>query len=94
MENWLLWTVFGAVIFGCWRSTSAIFHKKAHEVSVREALLWTSVWIAVGLAFCVAIVFVVVPSAMSGEERPSARVPDLLPDGVRALRRQTSSSSC
>jgi tellurite resistance protein TerC len=28
-----------------------VFHRKAHVVSVREALKWTAVWIALGLSF-------------------------------------------
>ena len=28
-----------------------VFHRKAHVVSVREALGWSAVWIALGLAF-------------------------------------------
>lgn len=30
-----------------------VFHRKAHVVSVREALAWSAVWIALGLAFSV-----------------------------------------
>jgi tellurite resistance protein TerC len=27
-----------------------VFHRRAHTVSVREALVWTLVWIAISLA--------------------------------------------
>jgi len=28
-----------------------VFHRKSHEVSVREALIWTAVWITLAMAF-------------------------------------------
>ncbi len=32
-----------------------VFHRKAHAVSVREALIWSAVWIGLSLAFCAVI---------------------------------------
>jgi tellurite resistance protein TerC len=71
MENGALWTVFGAVTFGMLALDLGVFHKKAHEVSVKEALAWTGVWIAIGLAFCAAIAIVVDPKHADAEARPS-----------------------
>ena len=34
-----------------------VFHRKAHVVSVREALAWSGVWLAMGLAFSVVVYF-------------------------------------
>jgi len=34
-----------------------VFHRKAHVVSVTEALAWSAVWIALGLAFAVFVYF-------------------------------------
>ena len=34
-----------------------VFHRKAHAVSMREALGWSAVWIALGLAFSVFVYF-------------------------------------
>lgn len=34
-----------------------IFHRKSHEVNVREALAWSAVWVALGLAFSVFVYF-------------------------------------
>lgn len=34
-----------------------VFHRKSHEVSVREALGWSAVWIAMGLAFSVFVYY-------------------------------------
>lgn len=34
-----------------------VFHRKAHAVSVREALKWSAVWIALGLSFSVFVYY-------------------------------------
>lgn len=34
-----------------------VFHRKAHAVSMREALIWSAVWISLGLLFSVFIYF-------------------------------------
>ncbi len=34
-----------------------VFHRKAHVVSVREALAWSGVWLAMGLVFSVVVYF-------------------------------------
>jgi tellurite resistance protein TerC len=34
-----------------------VFHRKAHAVSVKEAIAWSSVWVAMGLAFAVFVYF-------------------------------------
>jgi tellurite resistance protein TerC len=34
-----------------------VFHRKAHVVSVREALAWSGVWLTMGLAFSVVVYF-------------------------------------
>src|SRR5512139_2338925 len=34
-----------------------VFHRKAHVVSVREALGWSTLWISLGLAFTVFVYF-------------------------------------
>jgi len=51
MPAWLLWTLFGAVVGGMLALDLGLFHRKAHTVSVREALGWTAVWISLGLGF-------------------------------------------
>ena len=32
-----------------------VFHRKAHVVQVKEALVWSAVWITLGLAFVVLV---------------------------------------
>ena len=50
IETWM-WAAFTALILGLLALDLFIFHKDAHVVSVREATIWSVVWIALGLAF-------------------------------------------
>ena len=45
---WLGFTLFVLVMLAL---DLGVFHKKAHEVSVREALIWTGVWVSLALVF-------------------------------------------
>jgi tellurite resistance protein TerC len=47
----LIWIVFLTFIFALLAIDLGVFHRRAHVVSVREALTWTIVWVAVALAF-------------------------------------------
>jgi tellurite resistance protein TerC len=51
MVNILSWAVFGAVVLVMLALDLGIFHRKAHEVRMKEALIWSVVWIAVALFF-------------------------------------------
>lgn len=46
-----LWTVFGGVVFGLLALDLFMFHGKKGALRTREALLWTTVWIAAALLF-------------------------------------------
>jgi len=50
-EHWGLWSVFAAVILGVMALDLGVFHRKEHEVGVKEALSWTGVWVLLGLGF-------------------------------------------
>lgn len=45
------WLVFHAVVLGILALDLGVFHRKAHVVSVREALTWTAVWITAAAVF-------------------------------------------
>jgi len=45
------WVLFGCVIVGLLALDLLVFHRRAHVVTVREAAVWTAVWVSVGLAF-------------------------------------------
>jgi tellurite resistance protein TerC len=52
-----LWSGFIALIVIALALDLGVFHRKAHVVSVREALIWTCVWVVLSLAFSVAVYF-------------------------------------
>ena len=47
----LHWIVFTLIVLGMLAIDLGVFHRKAHAVSVREALGWSVVWIALALLF-------------------------------------------
>ncbi len=47
----LLWGAFAVFIVGMLALDLFVFHRDAHEVSVREAAVFSAVWIGLGLAF-------------------------------------------
>ncbi|MFA7332038.1 MAG: TerC/Alx family metal homeostasis membrane protein [Candidatus Delongbacteria bacterium] len=52
-----IWLGFIAFVLAMLALDLGVFHRKAHEVSVREALGWTAVWVALGLLFTVFVYF-------------------------------------
>ncbi|MBV9497261.1 MAG: TerC family protein [Acidobacteria bacterium] len=55
IANPTLWTVFGIFVVGMLALDLGVFHRKAHEVRAKEALIWTGVWIGLSLLFNAAI---------------------------------------
>ena len=47
----LLWTLFIVFILGMLVLDLGVFNRKAHVVSIKEAIIWTVVWISLSLAF-------------------------------------------
>ena len=45
------WAIFAGVISLLLGLDLGVFHKQSHEVSVKEAVAWSVVWVAVALAF-------------------------------------------
>ena len=52
MIVWLVFLLFIGILLAL---DLGVFHRKAHIVSVREALGWTVVWITVALLFSAAV---------------------------------------
>jgi len=50
-HNFLLWIIFGALVIGLLLLDLSVFHRKVHEVKMREALLWSCGWISLALLF-------------------------------------------
>lgn len=46
-----LWVGFNAFILAMLALDLGVFHRKSHEVSLREATIWSAVWVALALAF-------------------------------------------
>ena len=50
-ESTILWGGFNLFVLGMLALDLGIFHRRAHVVKVREALIWTAVWITLSMAF-------------------------------------------
>lgn len=53
----LWWVLFNLFLLGMLALDLGVFHRRAHEVRVREALIWTGVWFAVAMTFSVGVYF-------------------------------------
>lgn len=49
------WLVFAAIIVSLLYLDLGVLHRHAHEVKVKEALIWSGVWILIAIAFNVGI---------------------------------------
>lgn len=52
-----LWAGFLGAVMGFLALDLGVFHRKAHEVRMREALVWTGVWITASLLFSGLLLF-------------------------------------
>jgi tellurite resistance protein TerC len=50
-EEIILWGSFSLFVIGMVALDLGVFHRKSHSVSVKEALTWTAVWIAIAMLF-------------------------------------------
>lgn len=53
----LLWIIFNILVFGMLALDLRVFHRKAHVIKIKEALLWSGVWIALALLFNLGVYF-------------------------------------
>lgn len=49
-STWL-WIGFNAFVLFMLALDLGVFHKKSHEVSIKESLTWTAVWVALAMVF-------------------------------------------
>jgi len=56
-DYWIFYLLFTSFILLLLFLDLGVFHKNAHEVSAKEASLWTVFWIAISLAFNVALYY-------------------------------------
>ncbi|MGE0586930.1 MAG: TerC family protein [Cyclobacteriaceae bacterium] len=57
MNQTLLWASFNAFVLIMLAVDLGIFHRKSHEVSVKEALTWTGVWVMMAFLFNVFVYY-------------------------------------
>lgn len=50
-DSTILWIGFNAFVLIMLALDLGVFHRKAHEVTVKEALIWTGVWITLAMLF-------------------------------------------
>ncbi len=53
----IMWLVFGVAVSGMLVLDLGVFHRRAHKVSIREALVWSAVWIGLALVFAAGVWF-------------------------------------
>lgn len=53
----VLWASFNFFVLVMLALDLGVFHRKSHEVGIREALIWTSVWITLAMIFNLFIYF-------------------------------------
>jgi tellurite resistance protein TerC len=53
----MLWVVFNIFVLGILAVDLLVLHRKAHAVSLREALAWSCVWVSLALLFGIGIYF-------------------------------------
>jgi tellurite resistance protein TerC len=54
-QSFWIWAVFIAFVFLLLLIDLGLFHKKTHEVGIKEALLWALVWFGLAMAFNVLV---------------------------------------
>ena len=50
-DRLILWVVFNVFVLGMLALDLGIFHRKAHAVSIKEAGIWSCVWVSLALIF-------------------------------------------
>jgi tellurite resistance protein TerC len=58
MNNILSWFVFGVIVLVMLALDLGVFHRREHEVKMKEALIWSGIWIVVALLFNLGIYLV------------------------------------
>jgi tellurite resistance protein TerC len=52
-----LWVIFNVFVLGILALDLLVLHRDAHAVSLREALVWSCVWVSLALIFCLGVYF-------------------------------------
>jgi tellurite resistance protein TerC len=57
LSEWILWAVFGVFVTAMMLLDLGVLNRKAHVLSIKEATIWSIVWIVSALLFAVAVYF-------------------------------------
>lgn len=52
-----VWIIFLLLVFGLLALDLGVFHRKSHAIGMREALVWSLVWISLGLLFTIPVYY-------------------------------------
>jgi tellurite resistance protein TerC len=52
-----MWIVFNLFVLAMLALDLGVFHRKSHRVSIREALIWSAIWIALAMLFNLGIYY-------------------------------------
>jgi len=55
--HWTFWLGFNLFVLVMLALDLGVFHRKSHQIRFKEALLWSSLWIGLALAFAVLVLF-------------------------------------
>jgi tellurite resistance protein TerC len=54
----MIWIVFLVLVFALLALDLGVFHKKNHKISMKESLVWTSIWVSIAMLFGIAIYWI------------------------------------
>jgi len=63
------WIGFHLFVFMMLALDLGVFHKKVHKVPVKEAVIWTIVWISLALVFSICILLFIYPEPLPGKTK-------------------------
>jgi len=52
-----MWVVFAVIVLGLLAIDLGVFHRRSHTVKIREALIWSAVWIGLALVFNIFVLY-------------------------------------
>lgn len=56
-ESVILWTAFNVFVLGMLALDLGVFHKRSEVITVKNALMWTGIWITLAMAFNVFVYY-------------------------------------
>jgi tellurite resistance protein TerC len=57
LNEWILWAIFGVFITAMMLLDLGVLNRKAHALSIKEATVWSVVWVVSALLFALAIFY-------------------------------------